>query len=211
MIRYIYYLLFVLTVASSMVNVGEVQTGTLEQHADMEILEEYAGKYEENSDMTGYIYLPNDVCYYADHNFNKEKSKEGLPFLNRYSLLGEQGISLMYGHHLKSGRGFTVLKHYLEDEGYLEKNRHIRIDTLYDRQEYEIVAVVLTSLNESFKYYNYVGQLSEQEFEEWKEGLQGYCVKGSLDDVCYEDVVMELSTCYYHKDDGRLVVILKAV
>lgn len=63
------------------------------------MLEKYAMQYWENSDMAGYIYLPNGIeypvmftpynqNYYADHNFEKAESREGLPFLNRYSVLG---------------------------------------------------------------------------------------------------------------------------
>lgn len=218
MVKFVLYLIAVLSAAAPVNTSG----GAGVTGAELEVLEEYAGQHEENSDMAGYIYLPNDMKYpvmftpyeqnyYADHNFSKAKSKEGLPFLNRYSLLGKPGIALMYGHHLKSGKGFTVLKHYMEDKEYFEENRYIQIDSLYKRQKYEVVAAALTSLNEPFEYYNYVGQVSGQDFEEWKDGFEEYCVRGSLSGLSCEDVIMELSTCYYHKDDGRLVVILKAV
>lgn len=178
--------------------------------------------YDANSDMQGYIYLPNGIeypvmftpynqNYYIDHDFNRAESKEGLPFLNRYSRLGMQGISLMYGHNLRSGRGFAVLRHYLEDEGYLEENRYIQIDTLFSGQVYEVAAVALTSLDEPFDYYEYVGCLSQREFQEWRDGFETYCIRGSLSELSYKDTIMELSTCYYHKDDGRLVVVLKSI
>ncbi len=181
------------------------------------VLEGYEDLYESNSDMAGYIYLPNGIeypvmftpynqNYYVDHDFNKAESREGLPFLNRYSVFGSRGISLMYGHHLKSGRGFTVLKDYLED---IEGAR-IQADTLYSEQEYEVVAAALTSLDESFSYYEYVGSLNKREFEAWKEGFEPYCVRGTLSELAYDDVILELSTCYYQKENGRLVVILKA-
>lgn len=182
------------------------------------ILEEYEDLHEANSDMAGYIYLPNGIeypvmftpysqNYYADHDFDKAESKEGLPFLNRYSVFGDRGISLMYGHHLKSGRGFTVLKEYLEDI----EDAVIRVDTLYDEQEYEVVAVALTSLEESFNYYEYVGSLNQREFEAWKKGFEPFCIRGTLSELSYDDTILELSTCYYHKENGRLVVILKAL
>lgn len=182
------------------------------------ILEGYKDLYEANNDMAGYIYLSNGIeypvmftpynqNYYVDHDFDKAENKEGLPFLNRYSMFGERGISLMYGHHLKSGRGFTVLKDYLEDI----ENQYIRVDTLCNEQKYKVVAVILTSLNESFNYYDYVGCLNQREFETWKRGLEPYCIRGSLSELSFDDVILELSTCYYHKENGRLVVVLKAV
>ena len=181
------------------------------------MLEKYAMQYWENSDMAGYIYLPNGIeypvmftpynqNYYADHNFEKAESREGLPFLNRYSVFGERGISLMYGHHLKSGRGFTVLKDYLEDI----EDKVIRVDTLYSEQEYEVVAAALTSLDEPFNYYEYVASLNRRKFEAWKESFEPYCIRGTLSALEYDDVILELSTCYYQKENGRLVVILKA-
>lgn len=182
------------------------------------VLEEYEEFYKANSDMAGYIYLPNSIeypvmftpysqNYYADHDFNKTESKEGLPFLNRYSVFGERGISLMYGHHLKSGRGFTILTDYLEDI----EDACIRVDTLYSEQEYAVAAVALTSLDESFNYYEYVGSLNRREFETWKRGFEPYCVRGTLSELSYDDMILELSTCYYQKENGRLVVVLKAL
>ena len=102
------------------------------------------------------------------------------------------------------------MKHYLEDDGYLEENKYIQADTLFNAQEYEVVAIALTSLNESFNYYEYVGGLNQRDFESWKKGFSEYIVRGSLSGLTCEDTILELSTCYYHKDDGRLVVILKA-
>ena len=92
----------------------------VERLVEKTVLDRYRELYNANSDMQGYIYLPEGIeysimftpynqNYYIDHDFNKAENKEGLPFLNRHSLLGEQGISLIYGHHLKSGKGFTVL------------------------------------------------------------------------------------------------------
>ena len=202
------------------VDFGEIKDSGETESSGVEILEKYSSLYKENTDMAGYIYLPNGIGYpimytpynqnyYINHDFNKAGSREGLPFLNRYSLLGLQGISLMYGHNLKSGRGFTVLKKYLDKE-YFDENKYIQADTLYNVQEYEVVAVALTSLNDPFSYYEYVGDLNQRDFETWKMGFEDYVVRGSLSELTCEDKVLELSTCYYHKDDGRLVVILKA-
>ena len=43
---------------------------------------------------------------------------------------------------------------------------------------YEIVAVVETSLHEKFNCFEYVGDLNEDEFNEWKNGLSDYVVSG---------------------------------
>lgn len=186
-----------------------------------EILSDYKELYEVNNDMVGYIYLPEgnaypvmqrvqDQNYYLYRNFHEEDDKEGIPFLNRYSELGTSGISLIYGHTLKNGRQFGRLK-YFEDEEYFEEHRTIRIDTLYEKVTYEVVAVALTSLHEDFEYYLYVGDVTENDFNDWKLGFEEYCIRGSLQDLSYGDTIVELSACAYHTEDGRLVVILKAI
>ena len=37
------------------------------------------------------------------------------------------------------------------------------------------------------------------------------CIRGSLDSLAKDDVIVELSTCSYAKEGDRLVVILKGV
>lgn len=197
------------------------ETSVTHGDKEVEILDKYREMYERNPDMCGYIYLPNGLeypimftpynqNYYIDHNFDNENSKEGLPFLNRYSVIGEAGISLVYGHNLRSGKAFSVLKKYLDDD-YFDENRFIQIDTLYEEQQYEVAAVVMTSLHETFKYYEYIGFMEDDDFGCWKSEISKYVVKGSLEGLKPSDIIMEASTCYYHKKDGRLVVILKAV
>lgn len=186
-----------------------------------EILEQYRELYETNNDMIGFLYLTEeyqypvlqrieDQNYYAYRNFLGEEDKEGCIFANRYTELGKSGVSLLYGHTLKSGRMFASLKKY-QDADYFEENHVIKLDTLYEDMEYEVMAVALTSLHEDFKYYEYVGNLSEDAFNEWKNGLVQYIVRGTVEDLEYGDIICELTCCAYHTKDGRLVVILKAI
>ena len=186
-----------------------------------EILEQYRELYETNNDMIGFLYLTEeyqypvlqrieDQNYYAYRNFLGEEDKEGCIFANRYTELGKSGVSLLYGHTLKSGRMFASLKKY-QDADYFEENHVIKLDTLYEDMEYEVMAVALTSLHEDFKYYEYVGNLSEDAFNEWKNGLVQYIVRGTVEDLEYGDIICELTCCAYHTTDGRLVVILKAI
>jgi len=185
------------------------------------ILKEYARLYETNNDIIGFIYLSDeykypilqrvdDQNYYIDKDFFGREDKNGSIFANRFSELGQPGISLIYGHTMKSGKMFHGLKYYLDSE-YFENHRIMQIDTLYDTMHYEVVAVAQTSMHEDFKYYSYVGDVSEEEFYEWRDGFEQYCSVGSLSDLNYGDIIVELSCCAYHTQDGRLVVILRAV
>lgn len=186
-----------------------------------EVLAQYKELYEANPDMIGAIYLPSGVCqpvlqrlddqnYYLDHNFFCEEDKEGSVFANSFTYLGESGVSLLYGHTLKSGRMFSCLHNYLDEE-YFQEHKVMRLDTLYSEMEYEVVAVALTSLHDEFLYYSYVGKLYEAEFNQWRDGFEQYCMVGSLSELSHGDIICELSCCAYHVKDGRLVVVLKAI
>jgi len=185
-----------------------------------QIMDKYINLYSQNNDMVGFIYLPegsypvvqrvSDQNYYLDKTFFGEDDKNGSIFANRYSQLGQPGISLIYGHTMRSGAMFGGLKRWL-DAGYFSRNPVIRIDTLYEQMDYEVIAAVETSLHEDFRYYDYVGRLSEADFESWKSGMSGYVTQGSLDTLSYGDVICELSCCAYHVKDGRLVLVLRAL
>lgn len=201
--------------------VEEAEVIEPEEEPVPEILEQYRELYETNNDMIGFLYLTEeyqypvlqrieDQNYYAYRNFFGEDDKEGSIFANRYTELGRPGVSLLYGHTLKSGKMFASLKKY-QDADYFEEHRIIRLDTLYEEMQYEVMAVVLTSLHEDFKYYEYVGNLTEDDFNEWKSGLAPYIVRGTVAGLGYGDVICEFSCCAYHKADGRLVVVLKAI
>lgn len=194
-----------------------------EQYVEVqpEILSQYQELYAVNNDIVGFIYLNEgysypvmqrvqDQNYYLNKNFREENDLEGIPFANRYCTLGEPGLTLLYGHTLKSGHQFSCLK-YFKEEDYFNEHRYMQIDTLYEEMQYEVVAVALTSLHEEFEYYLYVGDVTETDFNDWKSGFSEYIIRGSLEDLSYGDIIVELSTCSYQTEDGRIVVILKAV
>ena len=177
------------------------------------ILPLYQRLYEVNNDMIGFIYLDDnhqypilmrkdDQNYYISHNFFKEEEKAGSIFANVNSSFNNQGISLIYGHNMKSGDMLGTLDEF-------EINDIIQIDSLYEKCTYKIVAIMKTSMHEDFKYYDYVGDLSEKDFNTWKEGCISQNIRGSLDSLSCEDTIVELSTCAYHVKDGRLVLILR--
>lgn len=177
------------------------------------ILPQYQKLYEVNSDMIGFIYLDDNhrypilmrkaaQNYYLNHNFFGEEEKAGSIFANVNSSFEEQGISLIYGHNMKDGSMFGTLDEF-------EVDATIQIDSLYEKSTYKVVGIIKTSMHEEFSYYDYVGDLSEEDFNTWKKGCQRYLTQGSISDLTYEDTIIELSTCAYHVKDGRLVLILR--
>lgn len=177
------------------------------------ILPKYEKLYEANTDMIGFIYLDDnhkypvlmnkdDQNFYLRKDFFGDDDKAGSIFANVNSSFNQQGISLIYGHNMRSGEMFGTLDEF-------SVNDIIQVDSLYEQCTYKVVAIMKTSMHEEFSYYDYVGDLSEEDFNTWKKGCQRYLTQGSISDLTYEDSIIELSTCAYHVKDGRLVLILR--
>ena len=197
---------------------SEVDT-TPQKTDTLKVLPQYSKLYEVNSDLIGYIYLTDDYHYpivqsidnqnfYLDHNFFKEYEKSGSVFANAHCTLNNRGITLIYAHNMRNNSMFGSLDNY-KKEDYFTDNKIIQIDSLYESSNYEVVGVMQTSLSANFKYYEYLGTLNEKDFNIWKEGCEAQLLKGSLSSLTLEDTIIELSTCAYHTDNGRLVLILK--
>lgn len=183
------------------------------------ILPLYQKLYEVNNDMIGFIYLDDkyqypilmrkdDQNYYLNHNFFGEEEKAGSIFANVHSTFADRGISLIYGHHMRDGSMFSSLDNW-KKEDYFNSHQTMQIDSLYCESTYEVVALAIINMGDDFKYYSYVGDISEQEFETWKLGFSPYIIRGSLDTLAYEDSIIELSTCSYERTNNRCVLILR--
>lgn len=186
------------------------------------ILEKYQDLHTKYPDIVGWIFdypiLMNkeDSDYYLYRNFKKEESKHGSIYLNNECDLNlKSSISLVYGHNMKDGSMFGELDKYL-DKNFYEKNRIINLDTLYEENQYEVVGVFLSKIYlqddlEVFKYYNYKGLLSEDDFNDYKDGVAPLLKVGDLSEVKYGDTLVELITCSYHTEEGKLIVLCKKI
>ena len=54
-------------------------------------------------------------------------------------------IMLIHGHHMKSGWMFKDLMKY-KDESFYKEHATFQFSTLYEKEEYEIVAVILSKV-----------------------------------------------------------------
>lgn len=109
---------------------------------------------EENSDLAGWIsipdtaisypvmYTPEEKEYYLHRNFEGNYSPSGLPFLDGDSVLSPRcGNLIIYGHNMKNGRVFAGLLSY-DTKKFQEKHRTLFFYTPQERQEYEVVAAL---------------------------------------------------------------------
>lgn len=114
------------------------------------ILTEYGELYLKNTDMVGWLSIagttlnypvmqtPNEPNYYLKHNFEKEYSDLGTPYIQENCDLTGSDNLVIYGHHIKGGKMFGALEDY-KSQSFYEEHKTIQFDTLTQCGVYEII------------------------------------------------------------------------
>ncbi|MCM1224730.1 MAG: class B sortase [Lachnospiraceae bacterium] len=188
------------------------------------VLPEYGELFLQNPDMAGWIKVegtainypvmqtPNEPNFYLKHNFEKEYSDLGVPYVQEDCDLAASDNLVIYGHHIKGQKMFGALENY-KDKGFYEEHKTVQFDTLTQYGEYEIIAVFKTvaySL-EGFRYYDFVNAENEDEFDAYVEKCKELALYDTGVTAEYGDRLITLSTCEYSAQNGRLVVVAKKV
>ena len=170
--------------------------------------EKYAALFAQNNDFIGWIRIDgtnvnypvmqtkNNPNFYLKHNFEKEYSDLGVPYIQEDCDLATSDNLIIYGHHIKGQKMFGALEDY-KSESFYEKHKTIQFDTLTEQAEYEIIAVFKTVAYsaEGYRYYDFVDAENEEEFNAYV----GKCKELALYDTGvtaeYGDRLITLSTC----------------
>lgn len=191
-----------------------------EQEEEPVRVHNYEELYNMNPDFIGWLcidgtkinypvmHTPEDSQYYIYRDFCGKKTASGTPFMGGDCTVDSDSI-IIHGHNMKNDTMFGSLDEY-RSRDYWKEHPVIKFDTLEEDREYEIFSVFTTRLlyeNETgFRYYGYVGDLSEEYFNEFV----GQAIRASHYDTGivpeYGDQILMLSTCSYHTENGRLVV-----
>lgn len=190
------------------------------------ILEEYKKLYEKNADFAGWITIegteidypvmkavPESSDFYLDHDFNGEEDINGSIFMDsRNSLIEQDDNLIIYGHNMKSGMMFGELEQYL-DKTYLEEHKKITFNTIYEKAEYEVIAVCLSKAvdgeEESFRYYDFIKAGNKKSFNRYIKNIRELNVMGGDVEASYGDKLLTLSTCNNYTKDGRLFLVAR--
>ena len=191
------------------------------------VLKKFKKLYKKNNDVIGWVkvedtpinypvmYTPKDNEYYLHRNFDKKEDSNGMPFLDAACDPDDPYNNiLIYGHHMRSGMMFAHLEDY-EDEDFYKKHKIIEFDTLYEKGQYEVVSVFRSQVypenKDVFKYYEYIGHLSEKRFNEFVKGIKELSMYKTGVDPEYGEQLLSLVTCAYHVDEGRFVVVARKI
>lgn len=191
-----------------------------------ELLDEYKTLYNKNKNLIGWLKIDDtnidypvmqtsDNEYYLDHNINQEHDKNGTLFMDKdCDILRPSTNFIIYGHHMKSGQMFGNLNKY-KSESYYKKHPVIHFDTIYEKGDYEVMYVFNSRIfyedEITFKYYQFIDALSEQEFDSNMQEMAQLSLYDTGVAAQYGDQLLTLSTCDYGENDARFVVVAKRV
>ena len=154
--------------------------------------------------------------YYMTHNYKKEYSAEGSIFLDKdYNWDIPSTNLLMYGHNNKNGSMFQNLMNY-KDEEFYKQHPIINFTTINEDKKYEIIAVFYSRVyykNEKnvFRYYYFLNADNKEEFDYYINESKKASLYDTGKTAEYGEQLLTLSTCSYHTEDGRFVVVAKKI
>ncbi len=205
--------------ASELVSVIDPKTGETVQ-----ILPEYVPLYERNSDLVGWIAIPDTNINYPvvqspdrpDHylyrDFYGEDSTHGCIYAREACNVQTPSDNVViYGHRMKDGSMFNNLLHY-EKQSYYEAHKYIQFDNLQEHHVYEIMAVFKTVATASgFDYHLFVDAFDEADFDDFVAQCKAMSLYETGVSAEYGDKLITLSTCEYSQDNGRMVIVAKRI
>lgn len=187
------------------------------------ILPQYTQLYEQNPELFGWIQIkdtkidypvmhtPDDPEKYLHANFKGEYSFGGIPFLDANCTADSDNL-IIYAHNMLDGSMFRTLLNY-QEKTYCQKHPTIYFNTLYEEQEFEVLAAfydrVYYKSETCFKFYQFINAEDEADFD---TAILNYREKALYDTgvtASFGDKLITLVTCAYHVENGRFVVVAK--
>ena len=98
-----------------------------------------------------------------------------------------------------------------QDKEYGLSHNIICFDSLYEKREYELIAVFYSQVyyesDEVFKFYKFFQADTQEEFDDWYHNIMELSLYDTGVTAAFGDEFITLSSCAYHVEDGRFVVV----
>lgn len=163
------------------------------------------------------LYTPDDPEYYLRKAFDGSYALSGSLFIGADCFPDGTNI-IIYGHNMKDGSMFGGLDAYA-DEDYAREHSEIIYDLIqpdgsYERLTFEVMAAFYSriySVDEEnmFRYYYGTDLSDPDEFQHYIEEVMSASLYDLGVTAEYGDRLLTLSTCSYHTEDGRFVVVAR--
>lgn len=202
-----------------------IEEGTVEEVVLVD--NPYESYFEQNSDMAAWLLIPEtkidypvmqtmeDENYYLRRSFEGKSDNNGCLILDTDSTLEPNGTNLIiHGHNMKSGAMFGTLQKYKEEDFYRE-HKTMKLYTKEMEHNYEVIAVFYSQVykksDEVFKFYKFFQADTEAEFHNFYDNIKELSIYDTGVRASFGDKFLTLSTCAYHVENGRFVVVAKEV
>ena len=180
-------------------------------------------QYEKNPDLAGWLtipgtridypvmYSPDEPERYLHANFEVSYSFAGLPFIDA-ACDPESGNRIIYAHNMLDGSMFRTLLKY-QQKDFWQRNPVISFNTLYEEQEYEVVAAfydkVYKKTDTNFKFYQFYDTSDQSRFDEAMAYYREHALYDTGVTAQCGDLFLTLVTCAYQTENGRFVVVAR--
>lgn len=161
------------------------------------------------------MWTPRDEIYYLYRGFDGSKDQNGCLILDTDSCLDPLTTNLIiHGHNMKSGAMFGTLTDY-EKEDFYQDHKEILLHTREGVRRYEVIAVfrsqVYKKTDTIFKFYKFFQADTQEEFDDFYQNIKALSLYETESSAQFGDHFLTLSTCVYHVERGRFVVVAKEV
>lgn len=188
----------------------------------------YQDSFLANRDMAAWLYIPDTVIdypvmwtpgdenYYLRRGFDGSSNQNGCLILDTDSCLDPLTTNLIiHGHNMRSGAMFGTLLDY-ENEEYYQEHKNITLYTETCQRNYEVIAVFRSqvfkkSQTDVFKFYKFFQADTQEEFDDFYDNIMEMSLYDTGVTARFGDNFLTLSTCSYHVEEGRFVVVAKEV
>lgn len=161
------------------------------------------------------MWTPEDEQYYLYRDFDDSSNQNGSLILDTDSCVDPLTTNLIiHGHNMKSGAMFGHLTDY-QQESFYQEHRDIILYTEECQRNYEVIAVfrsqVFRKSDDVFKFYQFFQADTQEEFDDFYNNIKEMSLYDTGVTAEFGDHFITLSTCVYHVETGRFVVVAKEV